>query len=87
MNNQIGNIGHGAVFPEALAKMIIMGWSNPGDIVIDPFLGSGTTAIATKLFPSHLERKYIGIDINPDYIKFSEEKLRLLTKVRQEELF
>lgn len=77
------HIGHGAVFPEALAKAIIMGWSNPGDVVIDPFLGSGTLAIVA----SQLNRKYIGIDINPDYIRLSEEKLRLANKVRQEELF
>lgn len=49
----------------------------PGNIVLDPFLGSGTTAVAAK----QLGRRYIGIEINSDYCKIAEERLK------QEELF
>jgi len=45
--------------------------TDPGDIVLDPFLGTGTTAIAAKA----LGRHYIGIDIDPMYKKIAEEKL------------
>lgn len=63
---------HPATFPEALAADHIKSWSNPGDIVLDPFLGSGTTAKMARL----LDRAYIGIEINPDYVKIAEERLK-----------
>jgi len=56
---------------------LIRASSAPGDIVFDCFLGSGTTAVAAK----QLGRKYIGIEINPDYCKIAEQRLA------QEELF
>jgi len=62
---------HPAPFPESLAKDHIMSWSNPNDIVLDPFAGSGTTLKAAK----ELGRQYIGIEINPDYIKICEKRL------------
>ena len=40
-----GNTGHPAVFPEQLAEDHILSWSNPGDIVLDPMCGSGTTCV------------------------------------------
>ena len=45
-------------------------WSNPGDIVLDPFSGSGTTAKAAK----ELERQYIGFEINPAYCNIGEAR-------------
>jgi len=42
-----------------------------GGIVLDPFLGSGTTAVASKV----LARNFVGIEINPDYCKIAEERL------------
>jgi site-specific DNA-methyltransferase (adenine-specific) len=62
---------HPAVFPENLIIDHIKTWSNEGDVVLDPFIGSGTTAIAAK----KLKRKYIGIDINPEYCQLTEERL------------
>lgn len=62
---------HPAIFPESLAHDHIKTWSNEGDIVLDPFSGSGTTAKMAKI----LKRKYIGIDINKKYIDFSEKRL------------
>jgi hypothetical protein len=56
---------HPAVFPTQLAKDHIASWSKVGDLVLDPFSGSGTTCKAAK----ELERHYIGIEINETYIK------------------
>ena len=54
-------------------KSYIRMLSNENDIVLDPFLGSGTTAVACK----ELGRKFIGIEISPDYCKVAEERLKL----------
>jgi site-specific DNA-methyltransferase (adenine-specific) len=62
---------HPAMFPEALARDHIMSWSNEGDIVLDPFSGSGTTAKMAK----HNGRRFIGIEINPDYCEIAEKRL------------
>lgn len=61
---------HPAQFPEALAKDHLQSWSNPGDIVLDPFAGSGTTLKAAK----ELNRRYVGIEVNPEYVKICEER-------------
>lgn len=55
---------HPAQFPEALARDHILSWSNPGDIVLDPMAGSGTTLKMAQM----LERKYIGIEISAEYV-------------------
>jgi len=57
--------GHPAPFPHALASDHIQSWSNPGDVVLDPFAGSGTTLKAAK----EMNRRFIGIEINPDYVE------------------
>ena len=62
---------HPAMFPEKLAKDHIITWSNPGEIVLDPFNGSGTTTKAAK----ELGRLWIGMDVNPDYCKLAETRL------------
>lgn len=54
---------HPATFPTDLAKDHILSWSNKGDVVLDPFMGSGTTAIACL----ELDRKYIGFEISEEY--------------------
>lgn len=63
-----------APFPIELAQDLIKSWSNEGDLILDPFMGSGTTAVAAK----KLNRKFIGFEINDEYIKISEERLKLL---------
>jgi len=60
---------HPAIFPEQLAEDHIISWSNEGDIVLDPFSGSGTTSKMAK----KNKRKYIGIDISEDYCKLAEK--------------
>ena len=64
--------GHPATFPETLARDHILSWSNEGDIVLDPFSGSGTTAKMAKL----MGRQFIGIEINPEYCEIAAERLR-----------
>src|SRR5699024_12883105 len=63
--------GHPAVFPEKLAEMHIQSWSNPGDIILDPFIGSGTTAKMAALNG----RKYIGIDISDEYCEIARRRV------------
>ena len=65
------NKNHGAVFPEELVEMIINNFTNKGEIIYDPFMGTGTTAIVAK----RLGRKFIGSEIGNEYYKFSNERL------------
>jgi len=65
---------HPAIFPEKLAQDHILSWSNPGDIVFDPFLGSGTTAKMAVLN----DRKYIGFEISKEYFDIACQRLKLL---------
>lgn len=62
---------HPAIFPEQLAEDHILSWSNEGDIVLDPFSGSGTTCKMAK----KNKRKFIGIDISEEYCKLAENIL------------
>lgn len=62
---------HPAQFPLRLASDHISSWSNEGDLVLDPFSGSGTTARAAK----NLGRNFIAIEINPDYCAIAEERI------------
>jgi site-specific DNA-methyltransferase (adenine-specific) len=57
--------------PEAVMERMIRASSNVGDIVLDPFVGSGTTCKVAR----DLGRQWIGIDINPDYIALSERRM------------
>jgi site-specific DNA-methyltransferase (adenine-specific) len=62
---------HPAVFPESLIADHIKSWSNEGDIVYDPFIGSGTTALAAR----SLGRTYIGSEISKEYCLITERRL------------
>lgn len=68
--------GHPAIFPEKLAEDHILSWSNEGDIVYDPFMGSGTTAKMAYLN----NRKYIGSEISEEYYKIILERLNVAEK-------
>jgi DNA modification methylase len=63
---------HPAPFPYEFARDMITTWTNEGDIVLDPFSGSGTTVDAAR----ELGRKYIGIEVNPEYVEISQKRLR-----------
>jgi len=67
-------IGHPAPFPEELPHRLIKMYSFVGDIVLDPFIGSGTTAVVAE----RLGRKAIGYEINPDYVKLAKKRLSQL---------
>lgn len=63
---------HPCQFPVALVDRLIKSLSNPGDIVVDPFLGSGTTLIAASING----RKGVGIEISQKYIKISKQRMK-----------
>ena len=66
-----GKTGHPAVFPEQLAKDHIVSWSNIGDIIFDPFLGSGTTA----KMAIETGRKFLGCEISEEYCEIIKNRL------------
>jgi site-specific DNA-methyltransferase (adenine-specific) len=57
--------------PTELLQLLIQDWSKVGDTMLDPFLGSGTTAVATKM----LGRHYIGIEREPEYLEIARKRL------------
>jgi len=64
---------HPAIFPEQLANDHIISWSNEGDLVYDPFMGSGTTAKMSMLN----NRNYIGSEISKEYCEIAEQRLKM----------
>ncbi len=62
---------HPAIFPEKLAERHISSWSNEGDLVFDPFMGSGTTGKMAKISG----RKFIGIELDQDYFDIAKERI------------
>ena len=62
---------HPAVFPYELPYRHIRSWTNEGDLVLDPFIGSGTTALAAI----DLGRKYLGFEMNEEYFNISKERI------------
>lgn len=66
--------GHPAQYPEQLIERIILTGTNPGDIVLDPFMGSGTTAVVAK----KLGRHYLGYEVVKDYCNMANERLQRL---------
>lgn len=62
---------HPAIFPEKLAEDHILSWSNEGDLVLDPFMGSGTTGKMAVLN----NRKFIGIEISEEYFEIAKERV------------
>lgn len=65
---------HPAVFPEQLAKDHILSWSNEGDIVLDPFMGSGTTGVAC----AELGRFFVGIKQDSEYFEIAKRRLSMV---------
>lgn len=69
-------IGHPAPFPEELPYRLIQLYSFKGDIILDPFMGSGTTAVSAL----KTDRKFVGYDINKEYIELAEKRIEPLLK-------
>jgi site-specific DNA-methyltransferase (adenine-specific) len=74
---------HPCQLPLPLLDRIILMSTDPNDIVLDPFLGTGTTAISAKA----LGRNYIGIEIDPNYVKISTEKLERVKLMTYKDYF
>lgn len=62
---------HGAVFPLELAEKVIANFSKTGQVVLDPFMGVGTSGVAAKI----LGRKFIGIEIDPNYFAIAKNRI------------
>lgn len=77
----IKGIRHPAVYPEFIIQELIKLLTKPRDIVLDPFIGSGTTAVAAK----KLGRNFIGIDINPDYCRDAQARVNAIEQTLIEE--
>lgn len=69
------NTAHPTQKSEKLIARLILASSNPGDVVFDPFLGSGTTSVVAK----KLDRNYVGIEQNPLYCVWAEKRLEMAT--------
>lgn len=66
------SVGHPAPFPVELPSRLIKLYTFKGDVILDPFIGSGTTAIAAK----SLNRHYVGYDTNREYCKIAEARIK-----------
>jgi DNA modification methylase len=71
MATECANRNHSAAFPVELPKWFIKLFTQPGDLVLDPFVGAGATAVAAI----ELGRNYTGIDINPEYVAISKARV------------
>jgi len=72
------NTDHPTQKPEKLLAKIILASSNPGEVILDPFAGSGTTAVVAK----KLGRKYVGIEIDETFCCLAEKRLALADEVK-----
>jgi len=71
MATECANKGHSATFPVALPEWFIKLFTKPGDVVVDPFMGSGTTAVACV----KSKRDFIGIDINHEFCRLARKRV------------
>ncbi|MBC8508831.1 MAG: site-specific DNA-methyltransferase [Chloroflexi bacterium] len=71
MATECSNRNHSAAFPDELPSWFIKLFTLPDDIVLDPFMGSGTTAVAAK----QLKRNYVGIDISEEYCELARKRV------------
>lgn len=76
---ECSNKNHPATFPLELPNWFIRLFTKPGDIVLDPFVGSGTTAVAAK----RAGRRYIGIEVSTDYVKMAKENLAQVASTQE----
>jgi DNA modification methylase len=63
---------HFTTFPPALIRTCIEAGCPPDGVVLDPFMGAGTTALVAR----ELGRSYVGVELNADYVKMAEERIR-----------
>ncbi|HEY0429020.1 MAG TPA: site-specific DNA-methyltransferase [Pyrinomonadaceae bacterium] len=70
--SECSNRSHSAAFPESLPTWFIKLFSETGDVILDPFSGSGTTCVAAK----KINRQYIGIELQEDYCKIAADRIQ-----------
>ena len=70
---------HPAIFPEELADRVLKLFSFRGDVILDPFAGTGTTCVSAL----KNGRRFLGIDISPEYCQTAEDRLRILPVFRE----
>ena len=71
INTQACKEAHFATFPPALVEPCVGLGSRPGDLILDPFIGSGTTGIVAL----QMKRRFVGIELNPEYVAIAEQRL------------
>ena len=79
---ECGNRKHSAAFPQELPSWFVKLFSKESDLVLDPFLGSGTTAVAAK----KLSRYYVGIEIKEEYYQLSLENIASIKTKKHQSL-
>lgn len=77
-----GKKAHSTQKPESLLYRVILSSSKVGDLILDPFLGSGTTGAVAK----KLRRNFIGIDISPDYVSMAQKRIEAIEPLAEEPL-
>ena len=80
LRDEVGNTAHSTQKPEALLYRVILSSTNPGDMVLDPFMGSGTTGVVAKL----LHRNWIGIEREEKYVRLAQARIDAVTPGRFE---
>lgn len=65
---------HGAVFPEELVEKVLLNFTKKGDVVLDPFMGTGTSGVVAK----RLYRRYVGIELLPHYAEVAQQRMSLV---------
>ncbi len=82
LKNEAGDKAHPTQKPESLLHRALLGTTNPGDVVLDPFFGTGTTGAVAKM----LGREYIGIEREAAYRKVAEKRIAKIRKFDKEAL-
>ncbi len=71
-----GKTSHPTEKPESLIKKFILTSSNKGDLILDPFIGSGTTAVACKM----LDRNFIGFELSEEYCEIARKRIKAIPR-------
>jgi modification methylase len=82
LKNEEGEKGHATQKPEALLYRVLMACTQPGDLVLDPFFGSGTTGAVAK----KLGRDWIGIEREDDYIKLATKRIKAADPISEDDV-
>lgn len=82
LKDEAGHKAHPTQKPEALLRRVILATSRPGDVVLDPFFGTGTTGAAAKA----LGRSFIGIERDPDYARIAQARIDMVPPPAEEDV-